>query len=71
MIRKTEYVPYLKLESRDGKKEVFEVRKTWLCDMAKANACQKRAQWYGYQKIGPRTYAMYSCPRHGKFNVRI
>jgi hypothetical protein len=67
MQRKTEYTRYPKLP--DGR--TLEINKTYLCDMAKANACQLRAQWYGFEDIGPRTYALYKCPKHGLFRRRV
>lgn len=68
--KKTEYVKYLKIPT--GKTvSTFEVNKTFLCDMANANACQKRAQWYGIDSIGPRNYMLYKCPQHGMIRRRL
>lgn len=39
--------------------------------MANANACQRRASWYGLHKIGKRLYAVYKCPFHGVFHRLI
>lgn len=68
---KTEYQKYLKTSNKHGGFDTHEVNKTFLCDMAKANACQKRAQWYGYETIGPRLYALYKCAIHGLLKSRI
>lgn len=65
--RKTDYIRYPKL--RDGR--TIEINKTFLCDMNKANACQIRAQWYGFENIGPREYALYRCAKHGLLRVRV
>lgn len=41
------------------------------CDRHNANACQKRAPWYGYE-IERTGYiiAIYKCPKHGKIRLR-
>ena len=49
----------------------IEINKTYLCDMANANACQKRAPFINLKRIGPRYYAVYKCPEHGKIARRI
>lgn len=68
--KKTEYTPIVRL--RHGAGHGFhKVAKTYLCDMKNANACQKRAAWYGIETIGPRHYALYRCPAHGIFRHRI
>lgn len=67
VIKKTEHVRYAKLA--DGR--TLEINKTYLCDMAKANACDNRAKWYGFETIGPRTYALYQCHHHGRIRVRV
>jgi hypothetical protein len=71
MQHKTEYTRYLKITDHYGYTSTYEVNKTYLCDMKKANACQVRAQWYGYEEIGPRRYTLYRCPHHGLIRVRI
>lgn len=71
MRKKTEYDRYLKIADKYGYKRTFEVNKTFLCDIAKANACQARAKWYGFETIGPRAYALYQCSKHGIFRFRI
>lgn len=72
-LKKTEYTKYLKIAQPGGHGYMltFEVNKTFLCDMANANACAKRAPWYGVHTIGPRIYAVYKCPDHGIFNRRL
>lgn len=71
MQKKTEYKKIFKVEQKDGYVlNLGEVQKTYLCDMKNANACQKRAAWYGYETIGPRIYALYRCADHGIFKVR-
>lgn len=65
--QKTEFTRYPKLP--DGR--TIEINKTYLCDMAKANACQTRARWYGFERIGPRIYALYKCPVHGLLKIRV
>lgn len=47
----------------------FDINKAYLCDMAKANACQKRAVFKKMEDIGNRIYAVYQCPKHGRFRV--
>lgn len=66
-MQKSSFIPLAILT--DGRE--VSLQKTYLCDMAKANACQNRAAWYGFDRIGPRSYAVYECPKHGKFRVRI
>ncbi len=41
------------------------------CDRHKANACHKRAMFYGYETIGPRVYALYRCTDHGMIRYRL
>lgn len=64
---KTEYKKYLKVPQPKGNGYVmtFEVNKTTGCDRLTATACPKKMQWYGYETIGPRIYALYRCPEHG------
>lgn len=69
-LKKTEYTKYLKVPMKD-RIFTFQVNKTYLCDMANANACPKRAPWYGVHTIGPRIYAVYKCPIHNIFNRRL
>lgn len=68
MLKKTIYSRYPKTPISN---RTIEINKTYLCDMAKANGCQERARWYGFETIGPREYAVYECPGHGKFRIRI
>lgn len=49
----------------------FFLQKGESCDRHKANACHKRAMFYGYEKIGPRVYALYRCRDHGMIRVRL
>lgn len=79
-MKKTDYskeltLPFTRLTMPDGSPRFFRtfknIKKTYLCDMAKANACQKRARWYGYDTIGPRVYAVYRCADHGDLKVRL
>lgn len=70
-LQKSEYIRYLNVPYGRNKRRAFEVNKTLLCDMARANACQRRAKWYGWANIGPRFYALYKCPEHGLLKKRI
>lgn len=72
MMKKTLYAKVLKIPQKDGYYMSFpKMQKTYLCDMKNANACQKRSAWYGYETIGPRTYALYRCATHGIYKVRL
>jgi len=68
--KKTPWTPITE-DIREGVVHQYRNPKTYLCDMANANACQKRAAWYGTETIGPRLYALYKCATHGMFKRRI
>lgn len=71
MIKKTDYTRYLKVPQAHGYIGTYEVNKTHPI-VCTNNVKPIKALWYGYETIGPRLYALYSCPCHGKkYRVRI
>lgn len=69
-MKKIDFPKFGLLEIPRNKDLIFQVyARSSAC--GRSDKCLYIGPFYGYDTIGPRAYAVYECPSHGKFKKRI